>query len=58
MLDLLCFLDAPALGRLACVSRALYVFAHVEELWKTLVVQVTFLVLFVGEGCDKWCSLC
>ncbi|CAM9281999.1 unnamed protein product [Ectocarpus sp. 6 AP-2014] len=39
MLDLLCFLDAPALGRLACASRALYVFAHVEELWKTLVVQ-------------------
>ncbi|CAM9578770.1 unnamed protein product [Ectocarpus sp. 12 AP-2014] len=39
ILDLLCFLDAPALGRLACVSRALYVFAHVEELWKTLVVQ-------------------
>ncbi|CAN0438463.1 unnamed protein product, partial [Ectocarpus fasciculatus] len=39
MLDLLCFLDAPALGRLACVSRALYVFSHVEELWKTLVVQ-------------------
>ena len=40
MLDLMGFMAAPCLGRLACVSRALYVFAHVDELWKGLVVQV------------------
>lgn len=40
MLDLMGFMDAHSLGKLAFVSRALYVYAHVEELWKTLVVQV------------------
>lgn len=40
MLDLMGFMDAHSLGKLASVSRALYVYAHVEELWKTLVVQV------------------
>lgn len=45
MLDLMGFMDASSLGRLAPVSRALYVFAHVEELWKGLVVQV--MLLFV-----------
>lgn len=40
MLDLMGFMGAHSLGRLAFVSRALYVYAHVEELWKTLVVQV------------------
>eukprot|EP00752_Nemacystus_decipiens_P007525 g6725.t1 len=39
ILELMGFMDAAALGRLASVSRALYVFAHVEELWKGLVVQ-------------------
>lgn len=40
MLGLMGFMDAAALGRLAYVSRALYVFSHVEDLWKGLVVQV------------------
>ncbi|CAN0055880.1 unnamed protein product, partial [Hapterophycus canaliculatus] len=40
MLGLMGFMDAPSLGRLAYASRALYVFAHVEDLWKGLVVQV------------------
>eukprot|EP00903_Cladosiphon_okamuranus_P006136 g6039.t1 len=39
VLELLGFMDASCLGRLAYVSRALYVFSHVEELWKGLVVQ-------------------
>lgn len=34
------YMDATSLCRLACVSRAVYVFAHVDELWKGLVVQV------------------
>ena len=40
MLDLMGFASARCLGRLACVSRALYVFAHVNDLWKGLVMQV------------------
>eukprot|EP00904_Undaria_pinnatifida_P004790 jgi/Undpi1/1440/HiC_scaffold_11.g04831.m1 len=39
MLDLMGFASARCLGRLACVSRALYVFAHVNDLWKGLVMQ-------------------
>lgn len=48
MLELMGFMDAPSLGRLASVSRALYVFAHVEELWKSLVVQVFCAWLFTS----------
>lgn len=40
MLDIMGYMDAPALCRLAYTSRALYVFAHVDDLWKGLVVQV------------------
>ncbi|CAM9976017.1 unnamed protein product, partial [Scytosiphon promiscuus] len=39
MLGLMGFMDASSLGRIAYVSHALYVFAHVEDLWKGLVVQ-------------------
>jgi len=41
MLDLMGYMDAPSLGKLAFVSHALYVFAHVEDLWKGLVVRVS-----------------
>ncbi len=41
MLDLMGYMDAPSLGRLAFVSHALYVYAHVEDLWKGLVVRVS-----------------
>lgn len=44
MLDVMGFMDARSLGSLAFVSRALYVYAHVEELWKTLVVQVCYML--------------
>lgn len=40
MLDLMTCMDAPALCCLAYVSRAFYVFAHVDDLWKTLVLEV------------------
>ena len=40
LLSLLYALPAAALGRLACVSRAAYVCAHTQELWKALSLQV------------------
>lgn len=49
MLDLMGYMDAPSLGRLAFVSHALYVFAHVEELWKGLVVRVSS--AWCGSAC-------
>lgn len=61
MLDLMGFMDAPSLGRLASVSRALYVFAHVEELWKGLVVQVLYIrmyVFFMSRLLLTACSVC
>lgn len=39
MVELLGCLDAPSLCRLAFVSRALYVFSHMDDLWKGLLVQ-------------------
>lgn len=36
------YMDVASLGSLAVVSRAVYVYAHVEEVWKALVVQVRY----------------
>ena len=40
VLDLLEMLDARRLGLLICCSRALYIFAHHDELWRALVLNV------------------
>lgn len=57
MLELMGFMDAPSLGLLASVSRALYVFAHVEELWKGLVVQV-YIYFYACLACVSASHLC
>lgn len=44
-MDLMGCLDAPSLCRVACVSRALYVFSHVDDLWKGLLLQASVFLL-------------
>eukprot|EP00802_Teleaulax_amphioxeia_P005967 Tamp_05971.p1 GENE.Tamp_05971~~Tamp_05971.p1 ORF type:complete len:538 (+),score=107.72 Tamp_05971:33-1616(+) len=51
VLDLLEMLDARQLGRLTCCSRALYVYCHHADIWRSLVLKV-----FGGnfEFTDNW----
>lgn len=41
LLDLFAFIDGQSLGRLCQVSRALYLFAHVDNIWRDLVLLRT-----------------
>lgn len=40
VLELLGYVDATSLGRLSCVSKALYCFCGHEDLWKAAVFEV------------------
>ena len=40
VLDLLEMLGAPQLGMLTCCSRALYVYCHHADIWRSLVLKV------------------
>lgn len=49
MLDLMGYMGVASLGSLVVVSRAVYVYAHVEELWKALVVQVRYRIIGISD---------
>lgn len=41
LVEMLAFVDGQSLGRLCQVSRALYLFAHVDNVWRDLVLLMT-----------------
>ena len=53
LLSVLYALPAADLQRLGCASKALYVFAHHDELWKALMLEVRprACVLLLAWGC-------